>query len=155
MQINAYIREIDSALGRIRSLYDNLAQEHEISSLCQTIYYFLYTEGAITQKRISEKCYHPKQTINNVIRLLQDSGKIVLELDENDRREKKIVLTQPGLASAREIVEPMIMIEEEVINRLGKERVSQFISNLIAYADVFEEVLNECEKSQMDSKGYL
>lgn len=148
MKANEKIDAINTALGKTRNLYSYWAQLYGIPSLNLTVYYILYVEGPITQKRITEKYNHPKQTVNNIIKALQKSGEILLEPEEQDKREKKIILTEAGMRRIEKIIIPLLKLEDEVVARLGDTLLEQFIHHLNAYGDVFQEVIEEYEKKE-------
>lgn len=144
MKVNPKIDSINSALGRTRGLYGVWAQRHGIKQHLLTVYYILHVEGPITQKRICEKYSLPKQTVNNMINQLKLKGEIMLEADNPDKREKRIMLTQSGAERTRAIIVPLLAIEEATLKQMGDKLIDQLILGLDAYADAFS-VEMECE----------
>ena len=73
-----------------------------------------------------------------MIRKLRQEGYIQLVESEDDKREKKIRLTQKGKEYSKEILVPLYQIEDYVFHVLGEERVSQMIETMRLFSVLFE-----------------
>lgn len=133
-----YIKAITSETNRNDYLYAEWNKLHGINRYVSIIVYMLAYSDISTQRELS-LCYNmPKQTVNNVVNQLKGEGYITLVQDENDRRSKRIILTEEGKKYADKIVKPLIEFEESVLEEMGEERVKIMINTLKEYADLFE-----------------
>lgn len=111
------------------------AQAHDINPYKLKPLYALYLEPRITQKKISETCSLPKQTVSNAIRELKEQGYIMLESDPDDKREKHIVLTESGERYLMEVTAPAVEMEKRIIARMGKDTYLSLLDGLKKYAE--------------------
>lgn len=136
--IHAQIAQINGAIGRTRRLYQRWAQHYGIGYHELVILYTLRADGSAVQKRISEANEIPKQTLNNVIASMKANGLIELVPGDEDRRERRIVLTGSGQEHADRILAPLLKLEEAVIRKLGARLTKQMIETMKTYADILE-----------------
>lgn len=140
MKAQAQLNLISIQMSRILNLYQNWAQKHNINYNTLTILYILQMEeSTITQKQISYKYLIPKQTVNNIIKSLSNDGYVTLVTEENDKREKKIFLSEKGLEFSQKLLSPLFEIEERVMGKVGDEMAQQLINSLSMFGDVFEQ----------------
>lgn len=92
-----------------------------------------------TQKSISEKLRAPKQTINNVIKALEDDGLIELIQDESDKRIRILRLTTKGKKNRDEKLRPIIEANKKMYERLGDEKVKEISDALKLLIDSIKE----------------
>jgi DNA-binding MarR family transcriptional regulator len=140
-EIMAQVAAMNSAIGRVSSLYAKWAQKHNINLFTMKILYELYVLRAgttVTQRQISEELSIAKQSINNIVITLERDGYIALVPSEKDKREKNIVLTEKGNIYAAEMLVPLLKIESNVLRRMIKEQVDNLIASAITYGDYFE-----------------
>ncbi|WP_207636552.1 MarR family winged helix-turn-helix transcriptional regulator [Desulfitobacterium hafniense] len=127
-------------MSRLTNLYIKWAEKHNINYNTLTVLYILKMEkDLITQKQISYKYQIPKQTVNNVIKALNNDGYVTLVTEEKDKREKKIFLSEKGLEFSKELLFPLFEIEERVVRKIGDEMTQQLINSLSTFGDVFEQ----------------
>lgn len=128
-------------ISQINGMSSLWAQEHGINPYKLKPLYALYLEPCITQKKISETCSLPKQTVSNAIRELKAKGYVVLENDAKDKREKHVVLTEKGRSYLMEVVVPVVEMENRVIARMGRDTYMSLLDELKKYAEaLYEEV---------------
>lgn len=121
-------------VSQINGMSNRWAQEHAINPYKLKPLYALYLEPSITQKKISETCSLPKQTVSNAIRELKAKGYVMLENDADDKREKHIVLTESGKNYLAEITAPAAEMESRVIARMGMDTYISLLDGLKKYA---------------------
>ncbi len=69
----------------------------------------------INQEKIASRCNINKGSVARSIKKIEDKGLIKREIDENNRRQNKISLTQLGEETLNEAVKIMNKWEDEVI----------------------------------------
>lgn len=121
-------------VSQINGMSNLWAQEHDINPYKLKPLYALYLEPGITQKKISETCSLPKQTVSNAIRELKANGYIMLENDADDKREKHIVLTESGKNYLTEVTAPAVEMERRIIVRMGADTYASLLDGLKKYA---------------------
>lgn len=137
------LASINSAMNRVSGLYSRWAQKHAINIYALHILYLLYQEGSVTQKQISEGLKIPKQSVNNVATALKNDGFITLIPSEEDKREKKMILTEKGRDYSKDIIASLHHLEETVVQKMGEQLVGQLIASATAYGDYFEQEMEK------------
>ncbi|MDL2236421.1 MarR family transcriptional regulator [Christensenellaceae bacterium OttesenSCG-928-K19] len=146
---NSQIASLNAAMSRIKGLYSRWAQQNNINYFALNILYTLYVEGMATQKRISDGFGIPKQSINNVVTTMKKDGLIDLISNLEDKRVKELVLTTKGRKYAKEILSPLMDIENRVVSQM-EDIFEQFISTTNIYGDILEQ---EMSKADSNVKG--
>lgn len=83
-----------------------------------------------SQKDISEKLGAPKQTVNNVIKSLEEDGQIELSQDENDKRIRILRLTSKGEKNRNARIKPIVESNKRIYEKLGEEKAREIRDNL-------------------------
>ena len=107
------------------------------------ILYSLYIDDIRTQKAISQAYGVPKQTINNLIRALQEKGYLTLAPNASNRQERILTLTESGLRYAESILLPLLALEESAICAMGAEAVRQMVDMALRYGAILEKAMRE------------
>ena len=129
------VQAMNIALSRTNGQYQKWYQEHGLNSyLIQTLY-ALYMEPSMSQKEISENYQMPKQTVNNTVKSLERRGYVELVPDENDRRGRRISFTAEGREYAILVLDPVLKLDQAVVERMGVENYGSLIQLLNAYSD--------------------
>lgn len=124
---------------RIDQLYSHWARAQGINHHLLAIFSTLDVHGCCTQKQISETWTLPKQTVSNLCRQLQDEGLIIIESSDSDRREKRMRLSEKGLAHATPILDRLKSRETQAMQDFGEARTAKLLAELSA----LENILNE------------
>ena len=93
------------------SLDINATQFHllvEISNQCD-----------INQENISKRCNINKGAVARSIKKLEDKGLVIREIDENNRRQNKVSLTELGRETLKKSIDIFNSWEDEVILEKG------------------------------------
>ena len=129
------VQAMNIALSRTNGQYQKWYQEHGLNSyLIQTLY-ALYMEPSMSQKEISENYQMPKQTVNNTVKSLERRGYVELIPDENDKRGRRISFTAEGREYAILVLDPVLKLDQAVVERMGVENYGSLIQLLNAYSD--------------------
>ena len=99
-----------------------------------------------SQKDISKKLGAPKQTVNNIIKSLEEDGQIKLIQDENDKRIRILSLTKKGEKNRDARIKPIVESNKRIYEKLGEEKASEIRDNLkLLNATIREEFEKEDE----------
>ena len=140
---------IRAGINRIEGLYSKFAQKHEIPYGVAQVLYVIKLNSPVTQKQISEICEIPKQTVNGVIRQLEADRHITLTVNSENKREKTIALTPLGEAYTREILQPLVEINQMLAKRIGLDSINEISKSLALLCDALE---MEIEFKEVSSK---
>ncbi len=139
-------KKLWGAWGRANALYTRWADARGISCYLLFVLYALDGREDMTQKRICDCTGLTKQTVNSVIRSLKNEGYVVLSAGQEDRREKRVVLTEQGLAYSREVLDPLQELERAVLTLMGSGRARQMINDITLFNTVFEKEMEERQR---------
>ena len=119
-QFSAEFKEYNYLHSEIGSLYHEAALAVGLSDSVMNILYTITTYGSeCTQSNISWLTGISRQTINSAIRRLEQDG--ILYLEEINRKNKTIRLTEKGQALVDEKVMPMMAAELAVFENWSQE----------------------------------
>ena len=93
--------------------------------------------GCCTQKLICEQSLYAKQSVNAIIRTLWTRGYVVLNVDDRDRRNRSIVLTEKGQKYADKIIGEYLIVEKEAMEHLSGDQWEQLVGLAETYAEHF------------------
>lgn len=85
----------------------------------------------------------PKQTINNLIRALQEKGYLTLAPNASNRQERILTLTESGLRYAESILLPLARAGGKRHLRHGAEAVRQMVDMALRYGAILEKAMRE------------
>ncbi|MDR1600375.1 MAG: MarR family transcriptional regulator [Oscillospiraceae bacterium] len=129
---------MSASISRISGLCQLWAQKNGVLYGVVQVLYILRFKGTVTQKRISECCEIPKQTVNNVIKQLKEDGFIEFETRGGDKRQKLIRLTALGEDYAARTLEPFFRLNQKVYERIGLDPIRRLESDLNDLGDAIE-----------------
>ena len=95
--INRHLEDLNITATQLHLLFE-ISHQHEIN-----------------QEKIASRCNINKGSVARSIKKIEDKGLIKREIDENNRRQNKISLTQLGEETLNEAVKIMNKWEDEVI----------------------------------------
>ena len=105
---------------RVRLINKNLnerIQVHGLYGAQWSIMYYLYKNGAKTQKEITDYFLVNAPTITRTVKRMEENG-WVNRVPGNDRREKYIELTKMALNKYKEIEKTVSLHEDEMLAKL-------------------------------------
>lgn len=137
------LNDVNSAISRTRGFYFTAAKRMHINYNELLILYLLHETSACTQKQIREDYALPKQTVNNIISDLLKKGYITAVVDDNDKREKKIELTDSGVKYAERYLTPLLEIEQNIVARMGEKKLQELIDAAKLYGSILKMEMDE------------
>ena len=94
----------------------------------QLLYEISYQDN-INQEKIANRCNINKGAVARSIRKLEDNGFVARKIDENNRRQNKVSLTQKGRQTLSKAYKVLMSWEDEVIQ--DKEYVDREVLQLV------------------------
>ena len=142
-QTRALLTGVNAGIIKIRGAYAAWCRQNGVNYHEMLILYSLYIDDIRTQKAISQAYGVPKQTINNLIRALQEKGYLTLAPNASNRQERILALTESGLRYAEGILLPLLALEESAICAMGAEAVRQMVDMALRYGGILEKAMRE------------
>lgn len=99
-----------------------------------------YTEPV--QSAICACLYEPKQTVNSALKKMETEGYIEL-IPGDDRRSKKILLTQKGNGLCEKTVDRVIKLELQALMGLTEEEQEAFLGLFRKYTGLLKQMNDE------------
>lgn len=139
------VRESYAYWNGVNRLYSNWAKKYGLTyHSLYTLYAIFHNTKDCSQKKISEEWLMPKQTVHSILREFEEKQYIYFEVDENDKRNKVIRLTDKGKAHAETILPKLFTIEMKVMERMGNNKRKEMIeSNNLFFQLLSEEMEKE------------
>ncbi len=142
-------RQLHHCWQQMDQVYEDHARSCCLSYAGLDVLAVIHGRPCCTQKDISQRTHLPKQTVNSIVTALYREGLVELcELPE-DRRTKKIFLTEAGQAYADRVLSPVRLAEQSAISQFSREELSVLLALMKRYADSYRDVLQE----HIDSKN--
>ena len=121
-------------------IYDEWAKRHGISDCCLLVLISIHEGGKqCTQKNISQRWSIPKQTVNMILKDLQNKKYVELISMPEDKRNKQIQFTAAGKEYADSILPELRKIELAVIEKMGIERIRRLNEESELFIKLFRE----------------
>lgn len=139
MEIREQIKLVNTALSGTLDLYRIWAKKNDLNYNALVILYTLDDNKTCTQKQICEWWALPKQTVHGILQDFEKKGYVTGSASGGNKRERPIEFTQSGRDYARAILEPLYVMEEKAMEKLGEERRNQLITCNAAYYELLKE----------------
>lgn len=122
--IQAQLTAFNQGYKEMDIMYHNYAKSVGLSDAAFWILYCISEHnGVFTQRDLCSDWSFTPQTVNSALKLLEKRGVISLEFLPENRKNKRIRLTQEGTALARRVVLPLMQAERDTFAELTeKER---------------------------------
>ena len=136
-----YIQQYCSCMHEWNASYEEYARSVGLSFTSISILSVIHSTENCTQKKISEVCFLPKQTVNGVIRQFYKDGWIRMQEIEEDRRNKSIHFTEKGQLEADRIMKRVRDSERAAMTSLTVEEQQALLSLTRRYITACREAL--------------
>lgn len=133
------IQALSLVMSKINGMNLRWAQEHELNAYTVKVLYSLAGNEPVTQKQICMASGMPKQTVNNAIRALEKEEMVQLAVQESDKREKAVTLTEKGMQYLQDTLMPVMKFESKIIKRMGYENYEHLLQYLTCYSEAMEQ----------------
>lgn len=129
------------------SLYECYARKNGLQGKSLLILMWLYyNPNGIIQNKICKQTYSTKQVVNATIKSFENKGYIFFEENIEDRRAKRVKLTEKGHSYAAKILDPLEEVEVKAMSKLTEEQQKQFIELFTTFNDHFKENIEQLIK---------
>lgn len=147
-EANDIVKEFNQLQKKMESLYNKLAKSSGISDTAFWIIYTIKNEKeTYKQKDLCDIWSCCKQTINSSLKKMEQQNIIKLISTSENKKDKKIILTEYGEKIARELIEPVNEIEKKSLGDIAQGR--KFLSLFKNYIETMEvETQNFIEKNK-------
>lgn len=133
--VNAYCRLRD----RQTAAYDRCAKKHGLTVNELFVLDILwFAPNGCTQKEISDRMSANKQTINAIITRFDKQGFISYAEVKEDRRNKRIVLTDSGKVYAKNIIPPAADAENLAMADMPLDKVAELVKLTTTFTENME-----------------
>lgn len=99
--------------------------------------------GGWTPARLANAFQVTKGAISNTLTRLEARGLVCLEVDENDRRSKRVFITEEGRAMREACIETLVPLLAELHSRLGSEVFLEALPSLQQVRQFLDEARDE------------
>lgn len=138
------IQEFNELLKKMDDIYHQLAKN---SGLSDTAFWIIYTikneKETYKQKDLCDMWSYSKQTINSALKKLEEQNIIKLVSIPENKKDKKLVLTQYGEEIAKKFIEPVNKIEKKALTKIDEKERTELIR-------IFQKYINEMHKETED-----
>lgn len=135
--------KLNMAIVHGNRAYQQWDQDHELSDYLSVILYELLLRKKLTQKQLVGLTDLPKQSINKGIKILHDSGYLIMSVDPQDKRVRFCELTADGNKYAKQKMQSLFKLEERTAQKLGSEKMQLLTDLLTEWGNTFWDFLNE------------
>ncbi|MDO4450406.1 MAG: helix-turn-helix domain-containing protein [Moraxella sp.] len=140
-------------LARLAELTASLDSTFESYAKIQTVLlselfvlYSFYHKQSLTQKEICDEWALPKQTVHTICKNLIAQSFVEIKDSKNDKRTKLLSLTQIGEQYAKQIINPLLEVENNTAQSFGIERLEKLIGEFRVLEQLFKEQMNSLTK---------
>lgn len=133
------------SVRKVNQAYEIWASAHGLSSYEMQIYYEMIKNGdtAITQKDLCLMLDAPKTSINSIIKKLLQTGRISMNVNPLNKREKVISFTDTGRKFAKELISQLFRYEEEAAAMINGDEMEAAIEVQNRFADILLEKVGQ------------
>lgn len=140
MHMTVRLRKLKTAFSAGNDLHMN-----ELFALGR-IYHAVHTsKGSISNAEIQEELQVTKSAVSQMLDSLAEKGYIDRKPDANDRRRMSVTITAEGEQILWRMRQQVGRLTEEVVKRMGEEKIAQMFDLFNEFIDVFVDVQKEME----------
>lgn len=138
-EINNLVNEYCKLRDRQTAVYAGYAKMHGMTVNELFVLDILwFAENGCTQKEICERLCVNKQTINALITRFDKQGYILFKEVKEDRRNKKIILTESGKEYAKSIIPPAADAENLAMADMQIAKAHELVKLTTAFTENME-----------------
>ena len=107
-----------------------------------------YAKEGLTQKKICERTFQSKQTVNLIIKNLVDDNYVILSESVDDKRTKIVQMTELGRSHAERPIRHITHAEDIAMSMLSSEEQRLLIDLARRFTENLKHVVNGIEEKQ-------
>ncbi len=140
MQSKNDLRKLNYMMSEMGGLYHEAAVKAGVSDSVHSILYVLCAENyRCLQSEIYKQAGISRQTINSAIRRLEKDE--IIYLEKGSGRNTIVCLTEEGMNFAKEKIEPLYQMENEIFDEWDSKDVEAYLSLTAKYRDALKKKL--------------
>ena len=117
-------------------------------NLSETAFWILYCirereKEAFTQREICDYWFYTPQTVNSALKNMTGEGLRVLGAEEDNRKNKRIYLTEKGKETVERIVVPLMDAERRALAAIGEQEAEILLKTMKKHTEFFREEIEE------------
>ncbi|MDG6882402.1 MarR family [Phocoenobacter uteri] len=147
MNYRKQMDKIGIHLGKITKLYYECAKSQGLTYNTTMVLGALRHYQVCTQKQIVEEWGLPKQSVNTIIKKLFDDQYVEFSQGRNNK-EKLVSFTKKGKIFADNTLQPILAMEEQVLQHIGEEECQQLEKTISKFAYFFEKEFLAYQQNQ-------
>lgn len=137
MQSKNDLRKLNYMMSEMGGLYHEAAVKAGVSDSVHSILYVLCAEDyRCLQSEIYKQAGISRQTINSAIRRLEQDG--IIYLEKGTGRNTIVCLTEEGMKFAKNKIEPLYQIENEIFDEWDSKDVKTYLNLTAKYRDALK-----------------
>ena len=138
-EINDFVNAYCKLRDRQYAVYDRCAKMHGLTVNELFVLDILwFAPDGCTQKEISERLSANKQTVNAIVTRFDKQGFISFAEVKEDRRNKRIVLTDSGKTYAKNIIPPAADAENLAMADMPLEKLAELVKLTTVFTENME-----------------
>lgn len=142
--ISAAMELFNQLYKEIDEIYHIYAKEHNLSDSALWLFYSLYeSKGPLTQTALCADWHYPPQTINSLLKKMEQQGYLTLSPAGVNRKTKVILLTKRGRTLMEQVITPLVLAENRTLQRLSSEEQNVLLRLTGEYAFGLREEIKE------------
>ena len=131
--------------------YHKLANLYNLSDSSFWILYDLYeNEDGCTQKEFYTEWSLNKQTINSSVKYLINKGYVALQCLDDNKKSKKLRLTEKGREMSKNTVGKVMELEEKAFGNIDENEMNMVINFFEKQVESFKNQVDEIIKNEED-----
>ena len=143
-EMKQYIKSYYDFWFGTTNLYENWAKKYGLTNISLFVLETIYDlNGRCTAKDICERLLFPKQTVNSILKRFTESGWIVLQIAQQDKRNKVISLTPAGMRYADDILEKLYRLEEKAMQKLSTQEREEMKKQNAKFLHMLQQAMEE------------
>lgn len=144
------IRQIMISINIMDRIYANFAKKLGAKEKALALLYALDDGKLHSQKEVSEHWFIPRTTLNTIIKEFEEKGYVTFQSIPGQRREKYICLTETGVAYTKELLDPLVEIEDWAMCETLKTYSIEFGEQFFYFCEKIREGLEQFDRGVME-----
>ena len=128
-------------------------------NLSETAFWILYCiqereKEAFTQREICDYWFYTPQTVNSALKNMTEEGVLILRTEKDNRKNKRIYLTEKGKETVERIVVPLMDAERRALAAIGEQEAEILLKTMKKHTEFFRYLFAYCNILQSNT-GFL
>ncbi|MDD7306662.1 MAG: winged helix DNA-binding protein [Peptoniphilaceae bacterium] len=134
MEVFDLFTSMKKVLGLLRDIHTDQVQ----NDLEKSILIYVKFHKDVNQSIIVDRLQVPKQTVSYTICKLEREGSIKTKLDEKDKRQKILTLTDKGKVFAEDSLKSIMNLHQIIYDEIGFSKISQMKKDIDEIITIIE-----------------